>query len=61
MNTDSKKPKKFCGVCIWYKETKPYFGRCLKYEIMTRMENYKFYCKEWAPVSHPAGGSDSFG
>jgi hypothetical protein len=56
------KPKKFCGACRWYEETRPFIGRCLKYNIMTRMENYKFACVYWAPLpgipggGHPASG-----
>lgn len=56
------KPKKFCGACRWYEETRPFIGRCLKYNIMTRMENYKFACVDWAPLpgipggGHPASG-----
>lgn len=49
------KLKKFCGACRWYEETQPYIGRCLRYNIMTRMENYRFACADWAPIPGPAG------
>jgi hypothetical protein len=50
------KPKKFCGSCRWFEETRPFIGRCLKYSIMTRMENYKFACTDWAPIPGPVEG-----
>jgi hypothetical protein len=54
-------PKKFCGSCRWFEETQPFIGRCLKYSIMTRMENYKFACPDWAPIPSPAGGGIATG
>jgi hypothetical protein len=49
--------KKFCGTCSWYEETKPYTGVCLKYNIATRMESYRFSCKDWTPTeAAPATG-----
>ena len=49
--------KKFCGTCRWYEETQPYAGVCVKYNIATRMESYRFSCKDWTPnASSPASG-----
>jgi hypothetical protein len=33
----------------------------LKYNIMTRMENYKFACPDWAPIPPPTGGGAATG
>jgi hypothetical protein len=51
-------PKKFCGTCRWYKETKPFAGECTQYNIATRMESYRFNCKDWTPAgSDPPTGA----
>lgn len=50
MADTGKKPKKFCGTCSWFKETKPFSGECTKYDIETRMESYRFNCKDWSPA-----------
>ena len=53
MPGSKKKAKKFCGLCIWYRETQPFVGTCLKYNIATRMESYRFNCRDWAPWPTP--------
>lgn len=55
-NIPVRRPKKFCGSCRWFEETQPFIGQCLKYNIMTRMENYKFACPDWSPAPGRAEG-----
>ena len=57
--SEESKAKRFCGTCRWYKETRPFAGECLHYQIATRMESYRFSCKDWVPIppAPPSGGA----